>query len=765
MIDYKKALNAAQYEAVTTVNGPVLVIAGAGSGKTRTIVYRLAYLAEQGIAPSAMLLLTFTRKAAQSMLQRAAVLAGQSGCPDADATDGTSSRLGYGGHALAQVQGGTFHGFAYNVLRQFKPDWLQTGNLSIMDSADIAAAVKQCKDELKLGKGDRSFPKTQNIVGILSKARNKELPVDEVLRREAFHLLPHAEALLALGEAYAAYRRAHSLLDYDDLLFELEALLRTNAQAAGWLRKRYSHVMVDEYQDTNLVQARIVRLLSATEDGGVGNIMAVGDDAQSIYAFRGANVRNILDFEKLFPGARIIKLEENYRSTQAVLNVANALLEGAQDGFAKHLFTSREGGEPVRLVSPVSDFTQAELVTRRVAELLQEHLPHEIAILFRAGFHSYQLEMALNRAGIAFRKFGGLRYTEAAHVKDVIAFARLCLNPLDMPAFQRVAALHSGVGPKTAQKLYTVAIAGNAGATEKAFARFPAFLADMRFLDEARALPVPPARQLQAIVEHYKPMLENLYPDDWPRREQGLEEIVQMATGYTGLDIFLADLALESPEEDEQAEGCITLSTVHSSKGLEWNAVLIIDVVEDRFPSRHAAARVEEFEEERRLLYVACTRARHQLDLYAPTSIYSRADQGTVFAARSPFLRELPAALCEEWTEGYGGVLQKRAAFSAGGAASSRLQTSRLLPRPSVVDGASEGGGGASPFPPAVLPTQGSTNVQASPAGDVTLGFCQHKIFGRGKMVKFLPPDKYQVNFPGFGLKVIMADFLHLEER
>lgn len=748
MIDYKKALNPAQYEAVTTVQGPVLVIAGAGSGKTRTIVYRLAYLAEQGVSPSSMLLLTFTRKAAQSMLQRAALLAAQSAAPP-EGEDGTIAA--YGGHALASVQGGTFHGFAFSVLRQYKPAWLQGGNLSIMDSADIAAAVKRCKDDLKLGKGDRSFPKTQNIVGILSKARNKELPVDEVLRREAFHLLPHADALVALGEAYTAYRRAHSLLDYDDLLFELEALLRENPHAAANLRARFSHVMVDEYQDTNLVQARIVRLLATREDGGVGNIMAVGDDAQSIYAFRGANVRNILDFEKLFPGARIIKLEENYRSTQAVLNVANALLEGAQDGFRKHLFTSREGGEPVRLVSPVSDYTQAEVVTRRVAALLDEHLPHEIAVLFRAGFHSYQLEMALNRAGIAFRKFGGLRYTEAAHVKDVIAYARLCLNPLDMPAFQRLAALHSGIGPKTAQKLYTVATAGNAASTEKAFARYPHFLADMRFLDEARALPVQASTILQHIVDHYKPMLESLYPDDWPRRQQGLEEIVQMATGYEGLDVFLADLALESPEEDEKAEGCITLSTVHSSKGLEWNAVLIIDVVEDRFPSRHAAARVEEFEEERRLLYVACTRARHQLDLYAPTSIYSRADQGTVFASRSPFLRELPARLCEEWVEGYGGVLQRRQAQvgTSGAFVGSAPRAARLLP---PVEN--------SPFPPAVPPPAES----APAAAEVKLGFCRHKIFGRGKLVKFLPPDKYQVHFTGFGLKVIMADFLHMED-
>lgn len=728
MIDYEQTLNAAQLEAVTAPDGPVLVIAGAGSGKTRTIVYRLAWLAEQGVAPAAMLLLTFTRKAAQEMLHRASLLLEQ---------------------GLAGVQGGTFHGFAYGVLRQYCPAWLEGRAFSVMDAADITAAVRQCKDDLKLGKGDRSFPKTQTIVGLLSKARNKELPLEDILRREAFHLLPHAESLVRLQEAYAAYRRAQGLLDYDDLLFELEALLRTESPAVEALRRRFQYIMVDEYQDTNLVQARIVRLLARREDGSPGNVMAVGDDAQSIYAFRGADVRNIREFPDIFPGTRVVRLEENYRSTQPVLDVANALLEGAEATFHKHLFTRREGGEPVRLVSPVNDLSQAELVVRRVRELLRDCLPHEIAVLFRAGFHSYHLEMALNRAGIAFRKYGGLRYTEAAHVKDVIAYARLCLNPLDMPAFQRVAALHSGIGPKTMQKLYGVAMGGNAEATEKAFARYPAFLADMRFLDEQRVRVLPPAERMQTIAEHYQPQLELNYPDDWPRRRQGLEEIAQMAAGYQDLDLFLADLALESPEEDENVEDCITLSTVHSAKGLEWNAVQIIDLVEDRFPSRHAQSSAEDFEEERRLMYVACTRARRHLDLYAPCSVFSRSEQSAVFAAPSPFVRDLPRGLCEAWVEGYGGVLNRRGA-SCGGE-SPHAAPSRLLPPP----------------PPGFRPTAKEAADRPADTAAQTgrpLGYCQHKIFGRGKMIKFLPPDKYQVNFPGFGLKVIMEDFLTPEE-
>ena len=373
-------------------------------------------------------------------------------------------------HALGLVQGGTFHSFAFGVLRRYRPDWLEDRPFTVMDSADINAAVKACKDDLRLGKGDRSFPRTQAIVGFLSKARNKEMRLDEVLQREAFHLLPYAEPLMQLGEAYDAYRKEKGLLDYDDLLFELEHLLRTNERAAENLRRRYTHILVDEYQDTNLVQARIVRLLAGPEGEGMppGNVMAVGDEAQSIYAFRGANVRNILDFPKLFPGARIIRLEENYRSTKPILDVANNLLENATESFRKKLFTRKEGGAPVRLVTPLSDMSQAKLVVRRIEDLLTRHLPHEIAVLFRAGFHSYHLEMALNQAGIAFRKYGGLRYTEAAHVKDVMAYARLLLNPLDMPAFSRVAELHEGIGPKTVLKFYNVAQSADGPALDKA---------------------------------------------------------------------------------------------------------------------------------------------------------------------------------------------------------------------------------------------------------------------------------------------------------
>ena len=773
MIDYAKALNEAQYAAATCGDGPVLVVAGAGSGKTRTITYRLAWLAEQGVAPEAMLLLTFTRKAAQEMLHRAGLL-----CD----------------HALARVQGGTFHAFAYGILRRFRPEWLGDRPFTVMDSADITAAVKRCKDELGLGKGDRAFPKTQAIVGLLSKARNKELPLAEILQREAFHLLPYADGLTELGRRYDAFRRESGVMDYDDLLFELEALLRQDARAAELLRSRYRHILVDEYQDTNLVQARIVRLLAGPEGEAPGNVMAVGDEAQSIYAFRGANVRNILDFPKLFPGARIIRLEENYRSTRPILAVANNLLEHAAESFRKTLFTRREGGDPVRLVTPLSDKSQARLVVERIRELLQSHLPHEIAVLFRAGFHSFALEMALNQAGIAFRKYGGLRYTEAAHVKDVIAFARLLLNPLDMPAFERLAALHEGIGPKTAQKLYEAAASGDTARMGKAFARHAAFRADMEFIESLRARPQSPSLTLAAILEQYRPLLEQHYPEDWPRRQQALEELLQMAAGYTELDLFLADLALESPEEEEGGEDRITLSTIHSAKGLEWNAVLIIDLVEDRFPSRHALARPEDFEEERRLMYVACTRARQQLDLYAPATLYSRAEQGMTHVNQSPFLREMGPQLAEQWLEGFGGGLRRRESGCGTPAATGGRSLSDRIPidLPGELSGGLAGPSrsaagsfwGKERSAPSVLPDGEDCQLPpeerfspapaapshvvaaAAPAGGTRLpqGYCRHRIFGRGKVIRQLPPDKVQVNFPGFGLKVILAEYLLMED-
>ena len=741
MIDIS-TLNPAQLEAVTAPDGPVLVIAGAGSGKTRTIVHRLAWLAEQGVPASDMLLLTFTRKASREMLLRATDL------------------LGY---SIGGVHGGTFHSFAFSVLRQYRPAWAE-GPVTVMDSADSASAIQQCKERLKVGKGDRSFPKTQTIIGLLSKARNKEISIGDVLQRDAQHLLPHADALESIGEAYRGYRRQHGLLDYDDLLFELEDLLKGDPEAgreglAERFRERYRYIMVDEYQDTNRVQARLVRLLA----GEAGNVMAVGDDAQSIYAFRGADVRNILDFPKLFPGTRVIRLEENYRSTQPVLDVANAVLAPASEGFRKNLFTTKENTPKtprVRLVRPMSDLTQANVVAARVEELLDRYQAKEIAVLFRAGYQSYHLEVALSKRGIKFRKYGGLRYAEAVHVKDVVAFVRLAINPLDMPSFERVAGLSKGVGTKPAEKIYHVAAQGDFDALRKACTKYPDLWSDMLLLDKLREHNLTPAALIEMVIEHYTPRLQAIFPDDWPRRQQGLSELAHIASAYTDLEQFVADLSLETPEDDADEfdeAGRVVLSTIHSSKGLEWDAVILLDLVEDRFPSRHALVRPEDFEEERRLMYVACTRAREDLELFVPATLYSRQNGGNEPATPSPFVRELPFSALEEWQEGYTGRISKRSTSFAGDPAFSRpsLDIPRELANPNA-------GRVKGVFPPPVIPeAKGDRTASKGGAG---CGYCRHKVFGRGKIVEQLPPDKCRVNFPGFGLKVILSAFLTLEE-
>lgn len=741
MIDIS-TLNPAQLEAVTAPDGPVLVIAGAGSGKTRTIVHRLAWLAEQGVPASDMLLLTFTRKASREMLLRATDL------------------LGY---SIGGVHGGTFHSFAFSVLRQYRPAWAE-GPVTVMESADSASAIQQCKERLKVGKGDRSFPKTQTIIGLLSKARNKEISIGDVLQRDAQHLLPHADALESIGEAYRGYRRQHGLLDYDDLLFELEDLLKGDPEAgreglAERFRERYRYIMVDEYQDTNRVQARLVRLLA----GEAGNVMAVGDDAQSIYAFRGADVRNILDFPKLFPGTRVIRLEENYRSTQPVLDVANAVLAPASEGFRKNLFTTKENTPKtprVRLVRPMSDLTQANVVAARVEELLDRYQAKEIAVLFRAGYQSYHLEVALSKRGIKFRKYGGLRYAEAVHVKDVVAFVRLAINPLDMPSFERVAGLSKGVGTKTAEKIYHVAAQGDFDALRKACTKYPDLWSDMLLLDKLREHNLTPAALIEMVIEHYTPRLQAIFPDDWPRRQQGLSELAHIASAYTDLEQFVADLSLETPEDDADEfdeAGRVVLSTIHSSKGLEWDAVILLDLVEDRFPSRHALVRPEDFEEERRLMYVACTRAREDLELFVPATLYSRQNGGNEPATPSPFVRELPFSALEEWQEGYTGRISKRSTSFAGDPAFSRpsldIPCELANPNAGRVKGV---------FPPPVIPE--AKGDRAASKGGAGCGYCRHKVFGRGKIVEQLPPDKCRVNFPGFGLKVILSAFLTLEE-
>lgn len=714
MIDFKNELNPAQLEAVETLTGPVLVIAGAGSGKTRTIVYRMANIVQSGYAPESILLLTFTRKAAQEMLNRAGTLLGEQG--------------------LWGVTGGTFHSFAYGWLRRYAEALGAANGLTVMDQSDAEGIVRDLKNDMRLGKGDRSFPKRSTLLGLISKSRNKEQPLSDILRNEAFHLAKYEEDFDRLAKGYSHFKQKHGLLDYDDLLFGLERLLREHEPARDMLRSRYKFIMVDEFQDTNLVQARIVKLLA----GEGGNVMAVGDDAQSIYAFRGANVRNILDFPNQFPGTKVVRLEQNYRSAQPVLDLTNAILEQAEVKFRKNLFSDIPDGPKPQIIRTLSDKSQANTVLNKVLELSKKYPLHEIAVLFRAGYHSYPVEVALNKVGVKFQKFGGLKFSEAAHIKDVLAYLRLAQNATDIPSWQRVLSHIKGVGPKTVTKIYTAVMTGNDGYLATVRKRWTEVGETLEFLDTQRALGGTPSAMLARALEFYEPILERRYPDDYPRRKSGLDELERIATQYKDMEAFLGDISLENPQDDDERgkEDTLVLSTVHSAKGLEWSAVLVIDLVQDRFPSRHALNSSDELEEERRLMYVACTRAKKYLGLFVPATIYNQYNHTSEPALESPFLTELPERTFEAWRENFSGSI-------------SQMKT----PQPAMAAAPSAG----------AEPAAADAGGGARPVSPKKLGYCRHKIFGRGKIVAAVSDDKYRVNFPGFGLKVIMANFLTFE--
>ncbi|MDP2847327.1 MAG: ATP-dependent helicase [Humidesulfovibrio sp.] len=740
-IDFDRELNPAQREAALHMGGPVLVIAGAGSGKTRTIVYRLAHLVQTHVSPENILLLTFTRRASQEMLHRAGVVLGR---------------------PLTGASGGTFHSFAYSVLRRNAVEAGYPQGLTLMDRSDSEDLLGELKAHLDLGRGDRSYPKRATLADIITKSRNKELSIGGILDREAYHLLPYQADVERLAEEYRKAKRAQGLMDYDDLLFELERLLLEHPEIRDQLRRRYPFVMVDEYQDTNLVQARLVRLLA----GDSGNVMAVGDDAQSIYAFRGAVVANILEFPQHFQNAKLIRLEQNYRSTQPILDLTNVVLAGAQMKFDKHLFTERTGGARPRIIQTLSDQSQAVQAVSIITDMASRHPLHEIAVLFRAGYQSYPLEVALTRAGLPYRKYGGVRFHEAAHVKDILAYLRLAANPADMLAWQRVLGFLKGVGGKTANKIATALLAGDTASLDKHKKRFPDLNPLLGELDALRRLNHAPAAALDRAMSFYAPSLVTLYPDDYPKRQAGLEQLSQIVVNYKSIEDFLADLCLDGTQtEDDRTENAIVLSTVHSAKGLEWRGVILIDLVEDRFPSKKAMQRQEDMEEERRLMYVACTRAKDELALIVPGSVFNRFNNCREPAVTSPFVTELPDTVADRYTETYTGGLRRNDEKLRPGIMT--RDDGYLAPvicpepvrRPAYEPGARPVSAAAAPraqYDAAPPPKSSMDSAQSK------FGLCEHKIFGQGKIVAEIPPDKYRVNFPGFGLKVIVKAYVKL---
>ena len=629
LIDYKEELNPSQYEAAVSHKGPLLVLAGAGSGKTRTLVFRVARMVEEGIDPASILLLTFTRRAAEEMLQRVEALLG-SRCD--------------------RVTGGTFHSFANTILRRYAQLLGFANAFTILDRSDSEDVINLIRSRMGLDKKERRFPRKQTILEILSLAANKTCGVAAVLDEQFPHLFDELDELGQIADYYRDYKRERSLLDYDDLLGYLRELLRGHPELAERLSRTFHYIMVDEYQDTNRLQADIVRLLAHSHN----NVMAVGDDAQSIYSFRGATVRNIFEFPDLFPGTKVIKLEENYRSTQPILDLSNEIILQAKESYTKNLFTRREAGIRPVLVEADSERYQSRFVGQKILELHESGVPlPEIAVLFRSSFHSFDLEIELGRRNLQFVKRGGFKFIETTHIKDVLAHLRIIANPQDAVSWYRVLLLLDGVGAKSSERILAHVLdapdpfQGLAGYRGRGAVN-TALKSLAEALQQARDEGLKPAEQLEVIVRYYGPILKHRHRDDYPKRQKDLEHFTIITERYRSLDRMLSDMALEPPTSsvdnvlatDGEDEGLLTLSTIHSAKGLEWNSVFIIWAVEGRFPSLYNKDD-DELEEERRLMYVAATRAKENLFITYPINVFDRAT-GMLLNRPSRFLDGIP---------------------------------------------------------------------------------------------------------------------------
>jgi len=642
-------LNAAQREAVTHGDGaaparPLLVIAGAGSGKTNTLACRVAHLVARGADPQRLLLLTFSRRAAIEMERR---------------TGRMLQRLAGAGHPPPSLPWcGTFHGIGARLLREHAAQVGLPESFTIHDrgdSEDLMALVRHARG---VAAGERRFPAKATCLAIYSRVVNGAAALEDVLRDGFAWCVPHADALRGLFAGYVEAKQAQHVLDYDDLLLYW-AHLAADPQLGAHIGARFDHVLVDEYQDTNALQAVILRGLKPDGQG----VTVVGDDAQAIYSFRAATVRNILDFPAQWdPPARVVALERNYRSTQPILAASNGVIALAAERFHKALWSERSAAARPRVVSVRDEADQARCVAEAVLAQVEAGTALKAqAVLFRSAHHSAALELELARRGIPFVKYGGLRFLEAAHVKDVLAVLRFAQNPRSRLAGFRVARLVQGVGNGLATRLLdamaqaadpVAALHGFTmpAAAAQAWAQFLAMDAPLR--ERASAWPA----ELDGVVRWYVPQLERLH-DDAQSRRADLAQLVQIAATYASRERFLTELTLDPPQATSDEAGpsgddddYLILSTIHSAKGQEWKAVYVLNVVDGCIPSDLATGTQPEIEEERRLLYVAMTRARDELALLVPQRFYvtqqGRNGDRHVYAGRTRFI---PDALLDHF--------------------------------------------------------------------------------------------------------------------
>lgn len=608
-ISYATALNQAQLEAVTSISGPVLVIAGAGSGKTRVIVYRVAFLLENGVSPQEIVLLTFTRRAAAEMLGRVQQLLIE--------------------NPVQSIFGGTFHSFANYVLRKYANMLQLQSNFTIIDTEDSADTIDLIRSELKEIKAEKAFPKKNRIQEIISSARNRNLTIRQVIENDFTGLNDYIEALELISQAYERYKKICNIFDYDDLMEVLRNALRDNTAFRTRIQQKYKYIMVDEYQDTNLVQKEIVEFMA----GAHRNIMIVGDDAQSIYSFRGANYENILRFPQKYPDCRVIKIEENYRSNQQLLDFTNDIIRHAKIGYKKKLYSNikREG---MPFVAKFYDQqNEAEFVVNKILEYREKGIAlNQIAVLVRAFWHARYIEIELNRRGIPYIAVGGLAFNERKHIKDIISYLRIIQNPYDAVAWHRILKYLPGVGLVTARKIIEK-INTEKQLNIRSFenSRFAGGLKELTdMLNKAGKTGLSIAHVIGIVREYYTPILQAT-ETDYQIRLMDIDVLADLSQKYDNLIKFLTDFALDPPSKkfgnkttpliDETEDKPLTVSTIHSAKGLEWYSVIIPHALDGLLPSVRALKNIEELEEERRLFYVACSRAKQDLIITMPSYV------------------------------------------------------------------------------------------------------------------------------------------------
>ncbi len=615
--------------------GPLLVIAGAGSGKTKTLAHRVAHLVVNGIDPHRILLLTFSRRAALDMTGRVRRI--------------TGAAMGTGHIDLPWA--GTFHAVGARILREYAPRIGLKPTFTILDRSDAADLMDVVRHDLGLSKKESRFPRKDTCLAIYSFAINSGATIKATLRDQFPWCIECEADLRRLFRAYMAAKQRQNVLDYDDLLLCWSEMMN-NADLAAEVGDRFDHVLVDEFQDTNHLQAKI--LLKLKPDGS--GVTVVGDDAQAIYSFRAATVRNILDFPDQFdPSARIITLEQNYRSTQPLLDACNAVIGLAKERFTKNLRSDRKSKQRPFLTTVTDETAQARYVAQQILDAREAGVPLKSqAVLFRASHHSAQLEIELSRRNIPFVKYGGLKFLEAAHVKDVISIFRWCENPSDRTAGFRVLKLLPGIGPSTAAKIQDeveqqperpdllISIEVPKAAAED----WPAFA---KLVGRMRKARTPWPAEFQLARQWYEPHLHRMYEDGHVRAAD-IAQLEQIAAGYDSRERFLTELTLDPPDATSGRaraktldEDYTILSTIHSAKGQEWRIVRVLNVVDGCIPSDMATRTPNEIEEERRLLYVAMTRAKDELDLIVPQRFYTfqqqnKAGDRHVYGSRSRFI-------------------------------------------------------------------------------------------------------------------------------